>query len=206
MSFSLMLTIVSLLVAAFGPTIPRQGTPDGKTVLPEPLRCDAPARTVDELAALDSGARGGTAILAALSGSPRPLPAGTPADAETTAAVVGAAREAAVCFLAGEPLRGLAFVSDDFLGRIVTEDGPDNVRSGLALLEAFPSEMVGGFQRVGAPEGRRLDDGRVGVVVPIVGAVGSVRPVLFVFVATANGWQLDDVFPVEAVAPGTPMP
>ena len=154
--------------------------------------CPAPPRSADELLSLWYDPTGSpVAVSLEPDASPAALPAGKPADPETTAAIEEATQAWAACYNAGDVLGMLALLSDDLARR----QGPqaDATREETrAALEAPPlpvEPLVVGE----AQDARVLADGRVGAVF-VFGDPQQPSAVVFIaFVEVDGRWLLDEI-------------
>jgi len=110
----------------------RQATP---AATPVAESCDAAPRAIGEILRLTEPTPGeGLPVL--------PLPAGEPADPDTTAAIAAVLEEMGACLTAGEMLRFYALHSDDWLRRFAGDI------AGLATLTASTPPLADGDRAV----------------------------------------------------------
>jgi hypothetical protein len=142
---------------------------------------------------------------AAVQDATQPDPAeGDPADDATIRGITSTVVESAACANAGQPLRALALVTDDFLARQFVGDGAADVtESGARLERPEPEPDPSDFLTVVA-----IDDvvtypnGTVGAVVTSGNADGTYRDYV-VFVEGQTRWLIEASFPIDDQA-GTP--
>jgi len=181
-------------------------TPIGGPVTPAPEECVVEPRTLVSFQ--------GLATPAADPATPAPtigadgLPAGTPADPTTIAAITATTRELIACINAGEVLRGLALYSDPFLRTQYRE----NVVSQASFDAAATPRPRGPETWVSIAsirDARVLPDGRVGAIVTVVEPTGTrgEDPGFLLFVRIGDRWFLDGAInQVPGEATPTPMP
>jgi hypothetical protein len=147
-----------------------------------------PDRTVEEIIALGRKGRGrrlGTAVP-----SLAEIREGTPASAQTVAAVTLVAREVIAAFNAGAPLRAFVHFSDDHFRRQgpLTPEELEVLKAPVRPLPPQEQETV-----VAVRDVRLLPDGRVSaILVSHYPTVGETSKVL-VFARTGDRWQIDAV-------------
>jgi hypothetical protein len=136
------------------------GTPPAYPAAPDPSECVIEPAPIEEIASIL-----GTPIAEPIDrATPFVPPAGSPADADTSAEVVTTLRQLFACANAGDPLRVASFYTDDFtrdfFGGVPREDL-------LAFLatppQPFPDDQKRIIVRIG--EVQLLPDGRAGVVI-----------------------------------------
>ena len=133
MSLSWFLTLVAYLGVAFLTASPPAATPATTPAVADAPVCDATPRRLVDVLALGRGRTPDDDLAGRGEGTPMPMPAGRPANAATAEAVVAVGHEAAACFAASEPLRGLALFTDDLVGRIVALESEEGLRTSLDL-------------------------------------------------------------------------
>jgi hypothetical protein len=204
MSLSWFLTLVAYLGLAFLPVSPPAATPAPA----DAPACDTSPRRLADIVALGRGRTPDGGLAELIGGTPVPMPAGRPADAATAEAVIAVGREAAACFAAGEPLRGLALFTDDLVARIVALESEEGLGASLALFghqEMIPY-LIGQhtlFRLDGSPRVLVPADDRAAVLAAFAptptSLLAGTRPfhLLFLFREVDPGWLLDDVVAVE---------
>jgi hypothetical protein len=168
---------------------------------PQPVEEERlPDRTVEEIIALGREGRSGKPVSAV------PLLAeirmGTPASAQTVAAITLVVREVIAAFNAGSPLRAFIHFSDDHFRR----EGPlsdQEVKVLKAPVRPLPPEEQETV--VAVRDARQLADGRVSaILVSHYPMIGEARKVL-IFARSNDRWQIDAA--IEAPpAPPAPQP
>jgi hypothetical protein len=185
--------LLSLAVVGSPGVEARDGTPAARDTIVTPTECTVAPRPEDELRALFRETAA-TPIPASLEASPAPAapPAGTPADAETVAAVTATWREYLACLSAGDQARMFALLSDAMVRRQFVVDIAFGVTEDalFAYLAATPIPMAPDQTIPIAPftDVRVLPDGRVAAVGPDEQGRGDVR----IFVKAGDRWLLDD--------------
>ena len=120
------------------------------------------------------------------------LPAGTPADAETLAAINATWREFIACINAGDQARMFALYSDDMVRRQFVVDIAFGVTEEalFEFLAATPVPQTGEWAAVFVPleDARVLSDQRVAVVQTYEEAPDEVR----IFVKEGDRWLVDE--------------
>ena len=153
-------TLAGASVAAGATAAVQEATPIAEFVTPDPSECRVEPRTMESLLAAVATPAAGTPADASSS----PVAAeGEPADADTTAAVVAAAREVFACLNAGDFLRAYALLTDEAL-RQLPQPGPltgEFFAVVAAAPEALPPQdrwqmRVGDVWRL--PDGRAIAD------------------------------------------------
>jgi hypothetical protein len=197
----------SWLVGSVGAVLAQDASPTPGTM---GAACTAEPRSIDELLPLWFDAEG-TPVATPESQTPfqseAELPQGTPADAETTAAITATIREIFACFDAGQYARAFSLMTDHAVSQFgpdvtdPSEDTPDEVR---ALLEGqivgtpIPGETTGGQTIISdARDARVLPDGRVGAIFESGG-----DRVFALFQQSGDQWLLDDF--IDIVEQSTP--
>jgi hypothetical protein len=135
----------------------------------------------------------------------QPDPAGgESADDATIRGLTSTVVESAACANAGQPLRALALVTDDFLARqFVGDNAADVTESGARLQRPAPEPDPSDFLTVVAVEDVvTYPDGTVGAVVTSENADGTFRDYV-VFVEGDTRWLIEASFPIVEGA-GTP--
>jgi hypothetical protein len=156
------------------------------------------ARTIEELVAL--GREGAQDAVVAAMPTLAEIRAGTPASAQTVAAITLVVREVIAAFNAGLPLRAFAHFSDDHFRRQgpLAEEEAEALRQPVLAVPPEEQETV-----IGVREVRLLPDGRVSaILISHFPATGELRKVL-IFVRSGDRWQVDAVIegPVPASMP-----
>lgn len=141
----------------------------------------------------------------ALATSEQPDPeTGEPADEATIRGITGTIEDSTACANAGQPLRVLALVTDDFLARQFIGDGAADVTEVGARLERpepppDPTEYLG---IVAIEDVVLYPDGSVGAVVVTANAFETFRDYV-VFVQGEDRWLIDASFALDTT-PATP--
>lgn len=158
-----------------------------------------PDRTAEEIVALGREGRSGRAV----TGVPTlaEIRQGTPASAQTVAAVTLVVREVIAAFNAGSPLRAFVHFSDDHFRR-QGPLSPEEIEVLQAPVRPLPPEEQETV--VAVREVRQLADGRVSaILVSHYPMVGETRKVL-IFAKAHDRWQIDAAIeapPQSGVAP-----
>ncbi len=142
---------------------------------------------------------------AALATLEQPDPAtGEPADDATIRGITSTIEEATACANAGQPLRALALVTDDFLARqFVGEGGADVIESGALLERPVSPPIPEEYLAVESiEEVTTFPDGSVGAVVVTVNPSETFTDFV-VFVEGETRWLIDASFPLDTT-PATP--
>jgi hypothetical protein len=213
----------SLLIGGAGSVALAQ-SPSPIVDTPNPEECTAEPRSIDDLLLVVGSpppAGSGEDNSAARAASPEPfdLPAGEPADEETVAGVTATIRQIFACQNAGEALRGMSRVTDEFIRTQVGYQVYDE--DTLAFLQASPVPLSEEqqVQLHGIREITRHADGRVGALVDYFApAAPPESPLgwetdLWIFEQQPDGeWHLDESienlegqYPPD-VPPRTPPP
>jgi hypothetical protein len=135
----------------------------------------------------------------------QPDPAqGEAADDATIRGITSTIVESAACANAGQPLRALALVTDDFLARQFVGNGAADVtESGARLERPEPTPDPSDYLTVVAIEDVVSNpDGTVGAVVTSGNDDGTFRDYV-VFVEGETRWLIEASFPIDEAA-GTP--
>lgn len=170
---------IAVMSAAITPSV--LGAPATPTASPAP-RCTMPARSRTDLAELLADRDIATP---AASTSGQTLPAGTPADTETAAAMEHITRMWLACQNAGEQLRAWALFSDGYLYRLLSRQGmPDAIDTAPATPDA---EAAGGARIVEIRGQRVLPDGRYGATVTIAYPSVPMPKTFFFFFTEIDG-------------------
>jgi hypothetical protein len=141
-------------------TMAQTGTPAGYPTAPDPGQCVIESASIEEITAIL-----GTPVAEPIeSSTPFVPPAGSPADAETTAEVVATLHQLFACANAGDPLRVASHFTDDFVRDFF---GGAPRQDLLDFLATPPQPLPGDQQRiiVRIEEVQLLPDGRAGVVI-----------------------------------------
>lgn len=182
------LAVASLLVPA-----PQRGglaqeaTPAGTTgAVPPPAACRVAPRSLAALRAAGTSTAAPTAVA-----TPAVLPAGTPADPATVAAIVAVTRERIACNNANDLLRILAFFTDEYLRRTV------DFGALARALDLPPTPVPAALRQglVAVRDVRLLADGRVGAVV-VTETPSAAPPTQATFVRfrkVGDRWLIDDL-------------
>jgi hypothetical protein len=136
---------------------------------------------------------------AAVAEVPQPDPAeGEAADEATVRGITSTIVESAACANAGQPLRGLALVTDDYLARqFVGEGAADVTESGARLERPEPTPDPPDYLTVVAIDDVvSYPDGTVGAVVTSSNDDGSYRDYVL-FVEGETRWLIEASFPIE---------
>jgi len=155
-----MALVLLLSLVSAGSSLAQTGTPAAYPVAPDPRECISEPTPIEEIAAILE-TPGADSTNAAATFVP---PAGTPADAQTSADVVATLRQVFACANAGNPLRVASLYSDDFLrdffGGVPREDL-------LAFLVTPPHPLPEDQKRIIVRFGevQLLPDGRAGVAI-----------------------------------------
>ncbi|MGH2534945.1 MAG: hypothetical protein ACRDJW_22015 [Thermomicrobiales bacterium] len=162
----------------------------------DPAACTVAPRTLPELRQLivDAGQAGATPSSEPSPVSLSALPTGEPADIETIAAITATVEQFMACINAGDALRFVAFVSDDFLRTVAADLG--FVLDDTTELQTPAPLDEDEWTRLGEVTAARvLPDGRVGAV--IIPAPPDDEPVFFIFVEEGDRWLIDGFVEIE---------
>ena len=196
------IALAALAAASLATTVTQSATPLADPFGPGPEECRIDPRPLDELRALvgNTEAEGATPAAGAatpdgvVSFPPVELPAGTPADAATAAAVTSTVRQRYACLNAGDLGRYLAVFSDDVLRRPGTLN---RLAAGLVAdggaAEPEPRDVSQRVHFAGLFHVRVLPDGRVVAIAP-PGFLGV--PERFDFIRVGDRWLIDEITPV----------
>jgi hypothetical protein len=204
---------IAAVLVGLSPARAQEATPAASPVVPANEECDGEALTLNELLPLISAGSGAPTPVVITPVPLEDIPAGTPADAETVAALDATVRELVACANARDPFRAVALISERYAQELANnllaiQAGAEvDVRG---LLPLTLPENIDPNQPVAVrpvTEARVLEDGRAGALVyassaglPGVEAVGFV-----LFVEEDGRWLIDRVIPVAVnVAPATP--
>ena len=150
--------------------------------------CDVIPRSREEISVLlaDTGIATPPATTAG-----QTLPAGTPAEPSTAAAMEETVRLWLSCQNAGEPLRAWALFSDGYLHRLLARQGP----SAINAAEPSPAaDAAGGAVLLEIRGERELPDGRFGATVVIAyPAVPMPKTFFFSFIETDGRFLIDGI-------------
>jgi hypothetical protein len=153
------LTLLICLVAT-GSTSAQSATPAAYPIAPDPSECTVEPASPEEVATIL-----GTPV-ADPAGSPAPfvIAQGTPADPETSAAVIATLRQVFACANASDPLRVAGLYTDDFMRNFFAGVPVGDLLEFLALppqpLPDDQKRIIIRFEQV-----EILPDGRAGVVI-----------------------------------------
>jgi hypothetical protein len=153
------LTLLICLVAT-GSTSAQSATPAAYPIAPDPSECTVEPASPEEVATILG------APVADPAGTPAPfvIASGTPADAETSAAVVATLRQVFACANAGDPLRVANHFTDDFMRNFFASVPVGDLLEFLAVppqpLPDDQKRFIIRFEQV-----EILPDGRAGVVI-----------------------------------------
>src|SRR5262249_46542247 len=135
--------------------------------VPTPDECTVAPRTIDELQALF--ALPATPAAAPTNPTPGTLPAGTPVDAATAAAVTSAIREFIACVNAGDFWRQMAMYSDRYVQAYLQAYLNPAVGVSQEIYDHYatpqPAESAHQMALIGVGEIVQLPDGRVATIV-----------------------------------------
>jgi len=135
----------------------------------------------------------------------QPDPAtGEPADGAEIRGITSTVEESTACANAGQPLRALALVTDDFLARqFVGDDEADATEAGARLERPEAPPLPEDYLAVVAIEDPMVfPDGSVGAVVETESSAGAFSDYI-VFVEGEARWLIEASFPDKAT-PATP--
>lgn len=157
--------------------------------------CGREPRTVEDLRRIAPPPPSGPVIPTAIEDLPTELPSGAPVDAETVSRIRAMMDEQAACFLDGDELAGLAYLTDGFLRTIgsLSEENLDRLATTTPTPEPDPTfYSIEDVSRV-----ERLDDGRVGAIVTAGGACERSQPeptctFYLLFLEQDGQWFIDD--------------
>ena len=184
-----------LLVAAIAVTPGSLSAQEDYPVTPDPADCTVEPRSLP----LWDGTP------AAVQDVTQPDPTeGEPADDATIRGITSTVAESAACANAGQPPRGLALVTDDYLARqFVGEGAADVTESGARLERPAPTPDPFDYLTVVAIDDIvSYPDGTVGAVVTSSNEDGTFRDYV-VFVEGESRWLIEASFPMDDAA-GTP--
>jgi hypothetical protein len=193
------------IMATLGGSLAQDATPTAD-ISPNPEDCViANPRTVADLQAIygtpaPAGAGEATSLAEMATPEVTELPTGTPADAETVAAIEAWAHLNFACVNAGNYLAGLSMVTEEMIVLSVGESVYDEDL--IATLEASPVALPEGEQvdLIGVRNVIVLDDGRVGALIDYEAHTGQTEGIngketdFFIFKEVDGVWLLDDVY------------
>jgi hypothetical protein len=158
--FSVPALAILLTLAATEFAAAQAATPAAYPVAPDPRECVNAPTAVEEI-----GVILGTPVAEpADSATPFVPPAGEPADAETSAAVIATLRQVFACANAGDPLRVASHFTDDFMRNFFGGVPREDLLDFLAIPpQPLPEDQKRIIIRFG--EVRLLPDGRAGVLI-----------------------------------------
>jgi hypothetical protein len=170
---------------------------------PNADECTREPRTVEELQAVygepvEEGAGEATSLAMQATPAILELPVGTPADDATVEAVTLVIRQQFACFNAGDHLRGLAGVTDEFLVSQVGLALFD--KDFVAMLESEPVALPeeDQTQLLDVRDVVVYEDGRVGALVDYMAGMGPTEGIegfetdLWIFENVDGVWLLDE--------------
>jgi hypothetical protein len=193
------------IMATLGGSLAQDATP-AADISPNPEDCVvANVRTVEELQAIygtpaPAGAGEATSMAEMATPDITKLPTGTPADAETVAAIEEWAHINFACGNAGYYLAGLSMVTEDMIRNAVGEAVYDEDL--IAALEASPVPLPEDQQTdlIGVRNVIVLEDGRVGALIDYEAHSGQTEGIngketdFFIFKQVDGVWLLDEVY------------
>ncbi|MDQ3228026.1 MAG: hypothetical protein M3Q50_15530 [Chloroflexota bacterium] len=155
------LAIAALLLALSASNSGGQpATPAVYPVAPAPSECVIASVPLEEIVAIRETPVPDAAAIPA----PFTIPAGRPADTETTVDVIATLRQVFACANVGDPLRCASLYSDDFLRSFFGGVPRDDVIAFLSLPpQFFPEDQKRVIIRFGKVQ--LLSDGRAGVII-----------------------------------------
>ena len=203
--WSAMLLCAAVLLPA-GLAAAQGATPAPFPAAPAAGECVVAPRAVAEIAAVVATPLSEVRTEAAA--TPFAIPAGEPADAATTEAVVATVRQVFACTNAGDYRRVFASFSDDFLRDFLA--GTPLSEEVIALFSAPPQALPVAEQRVIVRKGevRLLPDGRAGVVV-VLDEPDDPRveePDYVILIERDGRWLIDEIHEDGGAPTGTPTP
>jgi len=193
------------MMATLGGSFAQDATPTAD-ISPNPEDCVvATVRTVEELQAIygtpaPAGAGEATSMAEMATPDVTELPTGTPADAETVAAIEEWAHINFACGNAGYYLAGLSMVTEDMIVNAVGEAVYDEDL--IAALEASPVPLPEEQQTdlIGVRNVIVLEDGRVGALIDYEAHSGQTEGIngqetdFMIFEQVDGVWLLDEVY------------
>lgn len=184
----------------------QEATPAPFPAAPAAAECVIAPRAVEEIAAVV--ATPVAEARAAVAATPFVMPAGEPADAATTAAVVATVRQVFACTNGGDYRRVFASFSDDFLRDFLA--GTPLSAEVLALFSAPPQALPEAERRIIVRMGevRMLPDGRAGVVV-VLDEPDDPRveePDYVILIGRDGRWLIDEIHEDGGAPAATPTP
>jgi hypothetical protein len=151
--------------------------------------CEAPLRSEAELAALFA-----TPIAATPAPTPGVVPAGTPADPQTEAALTATVAGWLACQNAGEPLRAWSWFTDAYLRRLLDRQGGVAPAAYAALATPEPAGPNDQAAIAAIRDVRILPDGRAGATVTLTyPAVPMPKTFFFTFARVDGRWLIDGI-------------
>jgi ketosteroid isomerase-like protein len=127
--------------------------------------------------------------------TPGVVPEGTPADAETVAAVTAVVQELVGCYNAGDLLRSYGLYTDEYLHRLFSPQGGFTRAAYDSLATPEPAADPGKHTAILAiKDVRVLDDGTVGATVTLrYAGVPVPKSFFFTFVRTGDRWLISGI-------------
>jgi hypothetical protein len=194
------LMLLLFLVAA-NTTRAQTGTPPVYPSAPDPSECVVEPVPIEKIAAIL-----GTPIAEPIDrATPFVPPAGSPADAETSAEIAATLRQLFACANAGDPLRVASLYTDDFIrdffGGVPHEDLLDFLATPP---QPMPDDQKRIIVRIG--EVRLLPDGRAGVVIVLdePDDPRTEEPDFVILERVGGRWLADEIHE-DAGTTGTPL-
>lgn len=184
-------SIAVIMLSAVRPTSAQEATPSPTPDTPPAALCAAAAPSFDDL---------NTAILGS-DATPAPprtpgvVPAGTPADVATSAAVIATIRELVACFNAGTPLRAYGLYTTGYLHRLFAAQGPFSRASYDSYATPAPEPDISKHTVIlEIRDVRTFADGRAGATVTLhYASIPVPKTFFFTFVHGDDGWRIDNI-------------
>ncbi len=191
--------VLSLTLAGHGTTTLARQDQLGTPITPDPAECTIAPRSVEDLIQL--GALPGSPLATEIdiaSSEPATPPAGVPAGAETTTAVIAVVRHYIACLNAFDTTRTFALFTDRYLAETLYDFGP---LPGLMLSPGqtaivLPEEAWRSFAVASVSA---LSDGRAAAVVNVLNPTtsggltpGQIAQANYIFAQDGGEWRIDD--------------
>lgn len=197
--------VLTLVLAGAGTTTLARQDQLGTPITPDPTECTIAPRSVEDLIRLGAipESSGATEIAIASTELATP-PAGVPADAETTTAVIAVVRHYIACLNAFDTSRTFALFTDRYLTETLYDFGPlpgVTLSPGQTTIvlpeEAWRSFAVASVSITG--------DGRAAAVVNVLNpttssglTAGQIDQAIYLLAQDGEGWRIDDTVVADA--------
>jgi hypothetical protein len=184
--------IAALVIGQFGVMFVSASDATPTPDVPPAALCTAQAPSFERLNALAASPADGTPETVR---TPGVVPEGTPADAETVAAVTAVVRELVGCYNAGDLLRSYGLYTDEYLRRLFSPQGGFTRAAYDSLATPEPEADPDKHTAILAiKDVRVLDNGTVGATVTLrYASVPVPKTFYFTFVRAGDHWLIAGV-------------